>query len=607
MRALPFVRSILVLVLLLLRPGMSMANWSDGELTSGLVSARNSLQEAVRSGDKKKEHAALRALLSSELRYGAREEMLRTALRALDLSRKLGDPRSITEDLWSVAEAFARNGQYAKAVREGRNALALSTSLNDKAVHARLVHGVIDLLLESGDIDGADRLIREVEELPRFKDDAVLQARIDVDQARVLQARGRLGDALVMLSQAQRVLHTEEHRSELFELLTTRVNVLLSMGRPTDAALALADIRDLVRSSEDVLEQLQAARLDHAVAMAQGDEHRALNTLIRIKHVDDSLRAVEDATAIAVLQVLHDVEQREVDNAALREQIGSKERTILAQRTDNGILIALVAALAILLVLLGVSALAGLRMMRRVKLKNAVIRKQHAEIEAQHRELVIQNERLAESILGSEEKELLLKEIHHRMKNNLQVVESLLGIQMGRHGDPVLERQFREAQGRVRSMAMVHDMMYRQAAPGKGTMQDHFNRLGRSVLVSFGLHDRVSFQADVSPISLTEEQLLPLTLLVNELLTNAGKHAFEGLDHGHIHLQLRQHGQQIELLFHDNGIGRNGWTGTTATTFGSELIALLSEQLNGTIERTQQEGSHFKLVFGEAAPLRKAS
>ncbi|MCU0320344.1 MAG: sensor histidine kinase, partial [Flavobacteriales bacterium] len=301
--------------------------------------------------------------------------------------------------------------------------------------------------------------------------------------------------------------------------------------------------------------------------------------------MDDSLRAVEDATAIAVLQVLHDVEQREVDNAALREQIGTKERTILAQRTDNGILIALVAALAILLVLLGISALAGTRMMRRMKLKNAVIRKQHAEIEAQHRELVIQNERLAESILGSEEKELLLKEIHHRMKNNLQVVESLLGIQMGRHGDPVLERQ----------------------APGRGSLQDHFNRLGRSVLVSFGLHDRVSFQADVTLTSLSEEQLLPLTLLVNELLTNAGKHAFEGLDQGHIHLQLRQQGQQMELLFQDNGIGRNGWTGTAANTFGSELIGLLSEQLNGTLERSQQEGGQFKLVFGEAAPLRKAS
>lgn len=597
----------LLLLVLVLRPGSATASWSDGELTSGLVSARNSLKEAVRSGDPKKEHEALRALLSSELKYGAREEVLRTALRALDLSRKLGDPRLITEDLCSVAEAFARSGQYAKAVREGRNALAFSTSLNDAEVHARLVNGVIDLLLESGDSDGAERLIREVKELPRFKNDAVLQAKIDVDQARVLQARGRLGDALVLLSQAQRVLDPVAHHAELFELLATRVNLLLSMGRPADAARSQADIRNLVQTSKDALEHAQAVRLEHAVAMAQGDEHRALTTLLRIKQMDDSLRAVEDATAIAVLQVLHDVEQREVDNAALREQIGTKERTILAQRTDNGILIALVAALAILLVLLGISALAGTRMMRRMKLKNAVIRKQHAEIEAQHRELVIQNERLAESILGSEEKELLLKEIHHRMKNNLQVVESLLGIQMGRHGDPVLERQFKEAQGRVRSMAMVHDMMYRQAAPGRGSLQDHFNRLGRSVLVSFGLHDRVSFQADVTLTSLSEEQLLPLTLLVNELLTNAGKHAFEGLDQGHIHLQLRQQGQQMELLFQDNGIGRNGWTGTAANTFGSELIGLLSEQLNGTLERSQQEGGQFKLVFGEAAPLRKAS
>jgi two-component sensor histidine kinase len=247
-------------------------------------------------------------------------------------------------------------------------------------------------------------------------------------------------------------------------------------------------------------------------------------------------------------------------------------------------------------------------MMRRLKLKNAVIRKQHEEIETQHRELIIQNERLAESILGAEEKELLLKEIHHRMKNNLQVVESLLAIQMARHDDPVIERQFREAQGRVRSMAMVHDMMYRQSSLGRSTLKDHFSKLVRSVLVAHGIHDRVSFTADIASLPLSEEELLPLTLLVNELITNAAKHAFNDSDQGHVLLTLRELDGRHELVFQDSEGGRQpSAQRTLVPTFGTELIALLAEQLGGEVTGTRNEGGAFRLVFGEATALRKAS
>ncbi|MEZ4755454.1 MAG: sensor histidine kinase [Flavobacteriales bacterium] len=596
------------LFLVTLVSGPVIANAIDTDLVSGLVSARNGLHAAERSGDLLREHAALRELLSSELRSGAREEVVRTALRTLDLSRKLGDPRAITEDLWSVAEAFARSGQSAKAIREGRNAVAMSLSLNDPGLHTRLVHGLIDLLLDNGELDEADRLMREVEDMPLYRDDAEIQAQFDVDMARLLEARGRNGDALVLLSQAQRVLTAEKHPTELLELLATRVQVLLNMGRASEAGQAMEEAGRLVAGSGDAMQRLLVHQLEHAVALARNDVHGALRSLQRIKHTDDSLRAAEDAVSIAVLQVMHDMEQREVDNAALREEIGSKERTILAQRTDNGILTGLVVALAILLLLLGASALSGLRMMRRMKLKNAVIRKQNEEIEAQHRELIIQNERLAESILGAEEKELLLKEIHHRMKNNLQVVESLLSIQMARHESPVIERLFREAQGRVRAMAMVHDMMYRYSTSGGNTLQGHFSKLVRSVLVAHGIHDRVSFTADIASLDLPEEVLLPLTLLVNELVTNAAKHAFSGSDQGHLLLALRGSDGRHELVFQDSAGGRTpDRARTMVPSFGTELIALLVEQLGGVVTGTRNEGGAFKLEFGAALSLRKAS
>jgi two-component system, sensor histidine kinase PdtaS len=265
----------------------------------------------------------------------------------------------------------------------------------------------------------------------------------------------------------------------------------------------------------------------------------------------------------------------------------------------------------IVLVALVLTSFYTLRMFRRVRLKNAVIRRQHDEIQAKHSELQRQNQRLTETLISEEEKEVLLREIHHRIKNNLQVVDSLLSIQMGQHADPMLERQFKEAQGRVRSMAMVHETIYKATTTRQNTLREHLTKLTKSVLVTYGVHDRVSVQVDVTPISLPEDELLPLTLLVNELLTNSLKHAFEGREQGHVHVVLRPAGDRFELLFSDDGVGSRGQGEASLAernSFGTELIGILTKQLNGELRQLRGQGTAISMVFGPPpVALRQAS
>jgi two-component sensor histidine kinase len=375
------------------------------------------------------------------------------------------------------------------------------------------------------------------------------------------------------------------------------------------------EARTLNKAAEDLLDPtssweqriaLLAARYSCALAAERPEE--ALAHLQQLKHLDDSLYQDRVALKMAGLQVLYQLASKEKDNAALRD-INAQQSNVLETVIQRSRIVALLAIIMFVLVVsLYLISRYAIKTLRRSKLKNEVIRKQHDEIQAKNLELQRQNLRLAESLIGEEEKEIVIKEIHHRVKNNLQVVHSLLSLQSGQQDDPQVTRLFKEAQGRIRSMALVHEHIYRTAGQHVGPLKEYLEQLTRNVLVAYGAHDRVSVTVQTQEVVFPMGTLMPLSLVVNELMTNAVKYAFREQDCGHISIVVRPSGNGHELLFNDDGGGMGHDPILPERSFGLELIRMLAQQLNGEVHILKGTGTTVSMSFAsDALPMRVAS
>lgn len=196
----------------------------------------------------------------------------------------------------------------------------------------------------------------------------------------------------------------------------------------------------------------------------------------------------------------------------------------------------------------------------------------------------------------NQENELLLKEIHHRVKNNLEMVSSLLLLQSRQVDDASLRELMEAGQQRVQSIGIVHQKLYQGDNLSSIDMKDYFINLSEGILDTFAAEDRVQIECMMDKLELDVETAVPLGLIVNELLTNALKYAFPNGQSGKVKIQLEATtNDHLRLEVADNGVGKKAET--KGTGFGSQLIALLTQQLGGTLQEIVQNGTVVRLEF----------
>jgi two-component sensor histidine kinase len=199
------------------------------------------------------------------------------------------------------------------------------------------------------------------------------------------------------------------------------------------------------------------------------------------------------------------------------------------------------------------------------------------------------------------EKELLLKEIHHRVKNNLQVISALLDLQAGYTEDGPAAEMFRESRNRVRSMALVHERLYRSPDLARVDFADYIDSLVRHLFQTYRANGTgIRLELDISPeVGLPLDTAVPCALLVNELVSNCFKHAFTGEREGVLGIVLRAlAGDRLLLCVADDGVGLpEGVQLESSETFGLQLVVMLMKQLKGTVEILRTGGTTFRLTF----------
>jgi two-component sensor histidine kinase len=196
------------------------------------------------------------------------------------------------------------------------------------------------------------------------------------------------------------------------------------------------------------------------------------------------------------------------------------------------------------------------------------------------------------------ENELLLKEIHHRVKNNLEVVSSLLALQSSRISDPSVQEAMLASQNRVQSMGIIHQKLYQGEQLAAIEMRDYFINLSNSILDSFDASNRIRVECTMPELVLDIDTAISLGLITNELLTNAFKYAFLGRAGGTVNISLTEPDDNNFLLqIGDNGIGKVPGLKATGTGFGTQLVELLTQQLDGVLTYENQNGTLVKLRF----------
>jgi two-component system, sensor histidine kinase PdtaS len=201
------------------------------------------------------------------------------------------------------------------------------------------------------------------------------------------------------------------------------------------------------------------------------------------------------------------------------------------------------------------------------------------------------------------EKEALLKEIHHRVKNNLQVISSLLHMQAMATTDDLAQNILRESQTRVKSMALVHERLYQSADFSGIDFVDYLPTMARELLRAYGRRD-IQLSVDVEPIHLWIDTAIPLGLIASELVSNSLKHAFPERRRGEITIELHKvSDNEAQLVVSDNGAGFPSATDLHAIrSMGMTLVLGLTKQIDGSIVLDQRASTRLVVTF----PLPRA-
>ncbi len=202
-----------------------------------------------------------------------------------------------------------------------------------------------------------------------------------------------------------------------------------------------------------------------------------------------------------------------------------------------------------------------------------------------------------------DEKEILLKEIHHRVKNNLQVITSLLSLQSSFLEDNTIKALFRYSQYRINSMALIHEMLYKSNDISKIDYSKYAGNLISGLIVSMkGSQNNIKLETNIPNISINIDTAIPLGLLINEIITNALKYGIKGNQPGKIHVEIvKMKHNYFKMLIGDDGEGfSKDINFRNSNSLGLMLIHKLSLQLKGKIEKdNERKGTNYILFFEE--------
>jgi two-component sensor histidine kinase len=346
-------------------------------------------------------------------------------------------------------------------------------------------------------------------------------------------------------------------------LMTSRAILLQRIGRNDEArSLLLEAISVLKMTSNDPLELKRCYQALQTVGLNQMQYDTVAWYGKLMEAEQDSLQTAKNIRSLLELEKKYKTEEKEVKIRLQEEQLARQNTQLSAS-----------------IIILCLALFAGISfffLSRRLRRRNDEI----------------------EELLA--DKETLIGEIHHRVKNNLQVISSLLQLQRrGLDSDDAKGRDaLRESQTRVSAMGLIHKKLYQGEEVTTVHMPDYLEDLGETLTNAYRLEEQVEIFYDVEDVNLDVDKAIPIGLIVNELITNSIKYAFPKGREGTIEIVLHREEDKLRLAVLDNGVGASGAEGRSdSTSFGSNLIDLLTKKLKGKLQIVEGRGYGIEILF----------
>ncbi len=302
----------------------------------------------------------------------------------------------------------------------------------------------------------------------------------------------------------------------------------------------------------------------------------------KYNYFKDSTETQESLKELVSAQMTNQMQEKE--NMIIENQKKIKERTIELsnQKAIQNVLFFGGVILVVIIIMI----------LTQLKKTNS----QKLLLELKNKQIETRNEIINKSLL---EKDLLIKEVHHRVKNNLQIISSLLKLQAGKTQNPEILNSLKEAQDRINSMALLHQLLYRNNEVTRLLFNEYLSGLIAQISSSFSLtNTKISIESKLTELELDLDTAIPLGLITNELISNAYKHAFNSAT-GKITVELSKVFKNTYMLkISDNGIGLpKNFDITNLHSLGLDIVSILADQISGELKIYNDSGAHFEIHF----------
>jgi two-component sensor histidine kinase len=544
------------------------------EMKSLYNESHGSLDQAIQlfrqSGEKQKEASAIERKGATYQRQGSFNEAVKTYMRALTLFEELQDKSGIGQTYAQISDALCFQNQFKEGVDYGKRAIQIFEEENDQEEIVMAYDATASNYIGLEDYPNAIKMMNEAVRIKRSSSPGSIGlAGIVNTRGNAYKNAGQLEKALLDYQESYKIAEQFQHLGGMSATSANTSDVYMRLGKYAEALPYQIKSVKLMEESGFYANSLENYKNLSFIYEELGDYKNAIKYLQKHNYARDSIVSVDQEAAVVELRTKYETEKKEATIAAQEEKLTQQK---FIQWLGIGFI-----------GLLGFSLFLAFRNVNLKKRSNDKLEKANALLQKKNAE-----------------NELLLKEIHHRVKNNLQTISSLLNIQSESIDDVAAFDAIQESKNRVTSMSLIHQKLYLGENLASVEMRNYFETMGSAILEGFGSKaDHIDLEVDMNEIELDVDAAIPVGLITNELITNSVKYAFPENKRGKIKISLEQlDNHEFKLVIADDGTPTQGQEKSKeGTGFGSLLIQLLTAQLGGKIDISTKEGTAAIIQF----------